>query len=135
MIHTPGRCGILQSTPLSAHFRLGIGSDTKLSHPDLGPHRISGSTPPYHDIVCFGPRPRPHDFVSGNSREQNFLVGHPSWECSGPFSLNFGVSTKSEASELLKGLVLGRDGNIHIRLTRSTPLDDVGSYSRCHVSL
>ena len=35
---------------------------------------------------------------------------------------------ESEASELPKGLVLGRDENIHIRLTRSTPLDDVGSY-------
>ncbi|KAM1317521.1 hypothetical protein ACFX13_002878 [Malus domestica] len=29
-----------------------------------------------------------------------------------------------EANELPKGLVLGRDGNIHIRLTGSTPLDD-----------
>ena len=33
-----------------------------------------------------------------------------------------------EASELPKGLVLGRDENIHIRLTGSTPLNDVGSY-------
>jgi len=32
----------------------------------------------------------------------------------------------SEASELPKGLVLGRDGNINIRIT---PLDDVG----CHI--
>ena len=35
---------------------------------------------------------------------------------------------ESEASELPKGLVLGRDGNIHIRLTGSIPLGDVGSY-------
>ncbi|KAB2605296.1 TMV resistance protein N-like [Pyrus ussuriensis x Pyrus communis] len=35
----------------------------------------------------------------------------------------------SEASELPKGLVLGRDGNIHIRLTESSSLDDVGSYN------
>ena len=34
-----------------------------------------------------------------------------------------------EASELPKGLVLGRDGNIHIRLTWSTPLSDAGSYT------
>ncbi|CAN6724366.1 unnamed protein product [Malus baccata var. baccata] len=33
-----------------------------------------------------------------------------------------------EASELPKGIVLGRDGNIHIRLTGSTPLDGVGCY-------
>ncbi|CAN6685774.1 unnamed protein product [Malus baccata var. baccata] len=51
-IHSPGRCGILQSTPLrgptssSAHFRPGIGSDTKLLHPSLGAHHIPGSTPP-----------------------------------------------------------------------------------------
>ena len=32
-----------------------------------------------------------------------------------------------EPSELPKGLVLGRDRNIHIRLTGSTPLGDVGS--------
>ena len=31
-----------------------------------------------------------------------------------------------EANELPKGLVLGRDGNIHIRIT---PLDDVGSHN------
>ncbi|CAN6727580.1 unnamed protein product [Malus baccata var. baccata] len=42
-----------------------------------------------------------------------------------PFSLNFGVPTKPEASELPKGLVLGRDGNIHLRIT---PLGDVGCY-------
>ncbi|KAM1992689.1 hypothetical protein TB2_008607 [Malus domestica] len=33
---------------------------------------------------------------------------------------------ESEANELPKGLVLGRDGNIHTRLTRSTLLGDVG---------
>ncbi|CAL9001187.1 unnamed protein product [Prunus brigantina] len=36
----------------------------------------------------------------------NFLVGHPSWDCSSPNSLNFGVLMESEASELPKGLVL-----------------------------
>ncbi|RXH92062.1 hypothetical protein DVH24_021085 [Malus domestica] len=46
------QCGTLQSTPLrgptssSAHFRLRIGSDTKLSHPNPSPHHIPGSTPP-----------------------------------------------------------------------------------------
>ena len=42
------------------------------------------------------------------------------------YSLNFGVPTEPEASELPKGLVLGRDGNIHIRIT---PLGDVGSHN------
>ena len=41
---------------------------------------------------------------------------------------HFEVPTEPEASELPKGLVLGRDGNIHIRLTGSTPLGYVGSY-------
>ncbi|RXH97032.1 hypothetical protein DVH24_035700 [Malus domestica] len=80
-----------------------------------------------HDIVCFGPRPRPHGFVSGNLHE-NFPVGHPSWECSRVNSLNFVVPMEPKVSELPKGLVLGRDGNIHIRLIGSTPLGNVG----CH---
>ena len=44
-------------------------------------------------------------------------------------SLNFEVPMEPEANEVPKGLVLGRDENIHIRLTRSMPLGDVGSYS------
>ena len=43
------------------------------------------------------------------------------------YSLNFGVPTEPEASELPKGLALGRDGNIHIRIT---PLGDVGSHMK-----
>ena len=89
---------------------------------------IPGSTPPWHDIVCFGPRPRPHGFVSRNSHE-NFPVSHPSWDCSRANSLNFGVPVESKANELPKSLVLGRDGNIHIRLTGSTTLGDVRSYN------
>ncbi|RXI00034.1 hypothetical protein DVH24_030524, partial [Malus domestica] len=42
-----------------------------------------------------------------------------------PFSLNFGVHTEPEANELPKGLMLGRDGNIHLRIA---PLGDVGCY-------
>ncbi|RXI02493.1 hypothetical protein DVH24_002571 [Malus domestica] len=67
-------------------------------------------------------------FVSKNSHE-NFPVGHPSWDCSRMNSLNFRVSMKPEASELPKGLVLGRDENIHIKLIGSTPLGDVGCYN------
>ena len=45
------------------------------------------------------------------------------------YSLNFEVPTELEASELPKYLVLFEDGNIHIRLTRSTPLGNVGCYN------
>ncbi|RXH69141.1 hypothetical protein DVH24_031474 [Malus domestica] len=44
-------------------------------------------------------------------------------------SLNFGVPMEPKTSELLKGLMLGRDENIHIRLRGSTPLGDVGCYN------
>ncbi|RXI06451.1 hypothetical protein DVH24_018493 [Malus domestica] len=53
-------------------------------------------------------------------------MGHPSWDCSRANSLNFGVLMEPEASELPKGLVLGRDENIHLRIT---PLGDVGCYN------
>ncbi|RXH77049.1 hypothetical protein DVH24_019937 [Malus domestica] len=56
----------------------------------------------------------------------NFLVGHPSWECSRVNSLNFGVPMEPEANELPKCLVLCKDGNIHIRIT---PLDDRWEYT------
>ncbi|KAM1390753.1 hypothetical protein ACFX2I_018544 [Malus domestica] len=45
------------------------------------------------------------------------------------FSFNFRVPMEPAASELPKGLALGRDENIHIRLTGSTPLSDVGCYN------
>ncbi|RXH97033.1 hypothetical protein DVH24_035701 [Malus domestica] len=54
-----------------------------------------------------------------------FPMGHPSWKCSRVNSLNFVVLMEPKASELPKDLVLSRDGNIHIRLTGSTPLGDV----------
>ncbi|KAM1472316.1 hypothetical protein ACFXTO_043108 [Malus domestica] len=53
-------------------------------------------------------------------------MGHPSLDCSRANLLNFGLLMEPEASELLKGLVLGRDGNIHLRIT---PLGDVGCYN------
>ncbi|CAN6559919.1 unnamed protein product [Malus baccata var. baccata] len=63
-----------------------------------------------HDIVRFGPRPCPHGFISKNSHE-NFLVGHPFWECSRPNSLNFGVPIEPKASEFPKSLVLYGGGH------------------------
>ncbi|RXH83161.1 hypothetical protein DVH24_003659 [Malus domestica] len=69
--------------------------------------------------------PFPHGFVFGNSRVTSQWVTHLG-SALAPFSLNFGVPTKSEASELPKGLVLGKDENIHLRIT---PLGDVGCYN------
>ena len=40
-----------------------------------------------------------------------------------------------EVSELPKGLVLGRDENIHIRLTRSTSMGNMGSYNKSQKTL
>ncbi|RXI08263.1 hypothetical protein DVH24_022407, partial [Malus domestica] len=56
---------------------------------------------------------------------ENFLVGHPSWDCSRVNSLNFEVPMEPETSEFPKGLVLSRNRNIHIKLTGST---HVGCY-------
>ncbi|RXH73769.1 hypothetical protein DVH24_016591 [Malus domestica] len=69
--------------------------------------------------------PFPHGFVFGNSRANSQWVTHPGSALTS-FSLNFGVPTEPEASELPKNLVLGRDENIHLRIT---PLGDV----RCHI--
>ncbi|RXH74548.1 hypothetical protein DVH24_029269 [Malus domestica] len=59
----------------------------------------------------------------------NFPVGHPSLDFSRANLLNFEVLMKPEANELPKGLVLGRDKNIHIRHRGSTPLGDVRCYN------
>ncbi|RXI09367.1 hypothetical protein DVH24_033984 [Malus domestica] len=69
--------------------------------------------------------PFPHGFVFGNSRVTSEWVTYPG-SAMAYFSLNFGVPTKPEASELPKSLVLDRDGNIHLRIT---PPDDVECYN------
>ncbi|KAM2981053.1 hypothetical protein FF2_012405 [Malus domestica] len=93
-----------------------------MSHHGPSPHHIPGSAPPLHDIVCFGSRPRPYSFVSRNSRAT-------SWDCSRANSLNFEVLIEPEVNELPKGLMLGRDKNIHIRFTETAPLGYVGCYN------
>ena len=75
-------------------------------------------------ILSFLGLPFPHGFVFGNSRATSQWVTHHGIALA-PFLLNFGVPTEPKANELPKGLVLGRDGNIHLRIT---PLGDVG----CH---
>ncbi|RXH81914.1 hypothetical protein DVH24_036255 [Malus domestica] len=69
--------------------------------------------------------PFPHGFVFGNSRATSQWVIHPESALTS-FSLNFEVPTEPEASELPKGLVLGRDVNMRLRIT---PLNDVGCYN------
>ncbi|CAN6578636.1 unnamed protein product [Malus baccata var. baccata] len=102
---------------------LGTHKQLPRRSPILGllwpPSRLTSEflwNPKPHDIVRFGPRPRPYGFVSGNSRATSQEVTHHEIALA-PFSLNFGVSTEPEASELSKGLVLGRDENIHLRIT------------------
>ncbi|CAN6715713.1 unnamed protein product [Malus baccata var. baccata] len=53
---------------------------------------------------------------SANLGKRDIWVTHPGSALTS-FSLNFGVLTKHEAIELPKGFVLGRDGNIHLRIT------------------
>ncbi|CAN6587381.1 unnamed protein product [Malus baccata var. baccata] len=99
------RLDILIGTP-----RPKFGSDTKLSHPGLGRNTSQARSTTvarycplwaYHSLTC---------------------VTHPG-SALARYSLNFGVPMEPEASELPKGLVLGRDENIHLRIT---PLGDVG---------
>ena len=81
-----------------------------------GPHHIPGSTLPSTILSALGP-----DyaltvlFLGTHTRTSQWVTHHGN--TLGRYSLNFGVPTEPEASELPKGLVLGRDGNIHIRLT------------------
>ncbi|RXH97765.1 hypothetical protein DVH24_010090 [Malus domestica] len=65
-------------------------------------------------------------FIFGNSQATSQWVTDLE-SALASFSLNFGVPTEPEASELPQGLVLGRDGNIHLRIT---PLGDVGCYKK-----
>ncbi|RXH97341.1 hypothetical protein DVH24_036009 [Malus domestica] len=61
----------------------------------------------------------------GNSQATSWWITYPV-SALASFSLNFGVLMEPVASELPKGLVLGRDRNIHLRIT---PLGDVGCYN------
>ncbi|RXH79881.1 hypothetical protein DVH24_041028 [Malus domestica] len=96
----------------------------KLSHPGPGWITSQARFTTIARYCSLWARPCPHGFVSRNSRATSQWVTHPG-NALAPFSLNFEVPTELEASGLPKGLVLGRDGNIHLRIT---PLGDVG----CH---
>ncbi|CAN6589044.1 unnamed protein product [Malus baccata var. baccata] len=86
--------------------------------PDLFHHRsmiLSALGPDYALMVLF---------LGTHTRTSQWVTHHGI--ALARYSLNFGVSMELEASELPKGLVLGRDENIHIMIT---PLGDVGSYN------
>ncbi|KAM0976362.1 hypothetical protein PS2_018958 [Malus domestica] len=90
-----------------------------------GFHHIPG---PFHHrstVLSVLGLPFPHSFVFGNSRVTSQRVTHPG-SALASFSINFRVPTEPEANELPKGLVIGRDGNIHLRIT---PMGDVGCYN------
>ncbi|RXH97109.1 hypothetical protein DVH24_035777 [Malus domestica] len=63
-------------------------------------------------------------FLGTHTRTSQWIIHYGS--ALARYSLNFGVSMEPEASELPKGLVLGRDENIHLRIT---PLNNVGCYN------
>ncbi|KAM2973847.1 hypothetical protein FF1_000204 [Malus domestica] len=90
----------------SAHFRLGIGSDTKLSHPGLSTTtslaRLRRSTilsvlGPDHTFTVL--------FLGIHDSRTSQWVTH-SGNALAPFSLNFKVPTEFEASESPKGILL-----------------------------
>ncbi|RXI07031.1 hypothetical protein DVH24_026167 [Malus domestica] len=125
-----GRFGILQSTPLKGPDDLvgtpqpGLGSDTNRHIPTRGPPHLS---PLHHHstILCsLGPDYALTVLFLGTHTKTSQSVIH-NGSALVRYLLNFRVPMNSEASELPKGLMLGRDGNIHIRIT---PLGDVGSY-------
>ncbi|XP_070665992.1 uncharacterized protein [Malus domestica] len=63
-------------------------------------------------------------FLGTHTRTSQWITHHGSALVR--YSLNFGVPVNSETSELPKSLVLGRDENIHLRITH---LGDVGCYT------
>ena len=119
--------------PGSLHHRITILSALDLPFPQgfifgsssrPGADHFSGPLHHRSTILSALGLPFPHGFVFGNLRATSQWVTHHGIALT-PFSLNFEVLTESKASELPKGLVLGRDVNIHLRIT---PLGDVG----CH---
>ncbi|CAN6711167.1 unnamed protein product [Malus baccata var. baccata] len=114
--------------------------------------RFIGSTP-LGDVGCYNPSPlrarRPRRHTSGQGLALiPFVTSRPgsttSWARThtrtsqwvthhgialAHYSLNFGVPMEPETSEFPKNIMLGRDGNIHIRLIGSIPLGCVGCYN------
>lgn len=58
-------------------------------------------------------------------KHKNFLVDHPSLDCSRSNSFNFGVPMNFEASEVSKGLVVNGGEHVYIRHITFSLLIDV----------
>ena len=131
MIHSPRRCGMLQSTPSGARrprrhtSGQGLALIPNCHIPARAPttsqarlHRstILSALGPDHALTVL--------FLGTHTRTSQWVTHHGI--ALARYSLNFGVPMEPEASELPKGLVLGRDENIHLRIT---PLGDVGCYN------
>ena len=104
---------------------LGDVGSHKLSHPGPGSHHIPGTLHNRSTILfALGP-----DyaltvlFLGTHTRTSQWVTHHRS--ALARYSLNFGVSMEPEVSELPKSLALGKDENIHIKITL---LGDVGSH-------
>ncbi|CAN6576863.1 unnamed protein product [Malus baccata var. baccata] len=89
-------------------------------------HHIPGLFHHCSTILSVLGLPFPHDFVFGNSRATSQWVTHP-----GNTLASF-LLTEPEANELPKCLMLGRDENIHLRITS---LGDVRCYSNVNPEL
>ncbi|RXI03142.1 hypothetical protein DVH24_003794 [Malus domestica] len=89
-----------------------------LSHPGPGQITSPSRSTTCSTILSVLGLPFPHELTS------NLVTHHGGAPAT--FSLNFGVPTESEDSELPKGLVLDMDVNIHLRIT---PMGDVGCYN------
>ena len=131
MIHTPRRCGILQSTPLGARrprrhisgqgLTLIPNCHIPARAPTISRARLRRST----ILSALGPDHALTVLFLGTHASRTSLVTHHG-NALAQSRLTSEFLMEPEASEFPKGLVLGRDENIHIRLTRSTPLGDVG---------
>ncbi|CAN6561019.1 unnamed protein product [Malus baccata var. baccata] len=100
-------------------------ASTESSLPDLLAEHFPGPLHHRRTILSALGLSFPHGFVFGNSRATSQWVTHHG-SALATFSLNFRVPTELKASELSKCLVLGRDENIHLRIT---PMGDVGCYN------
>ena len=95
-----------------------------VSHPGLGGTTSRARLHRSTILSALGPQHTLTVLFLGTHTRTSRWVTHPG-NALVRYSLNFGVPMEPKASELPKGLVLGRDWNIHIRIT---PLGDVG----CH---
>ncbi|TQD75892.1 hypothetical protein C1H46_038573 [Malus baccata] len=91
-------------------------SRREMSHPGLGTHHISGLASAVARYCPLWALTTPSRFCFWELTRE-LPSGSPIMDCTCANSLNFRVPMEPEASELPKSLVLGKDENIHIKLT------------------